>query len=155
MLKHSAVILFLLFSSVAAAMGPDKTEFVTGGGFVFASLGRSVEFAVDVSQLDPADPAGSMSADFFSFPGHHVMTMESISIDSVEVVRKQGLVAGTATFVDVLTGDKSQAPFSVVFEDVPSRQKDDTMMLTLFLNSGTETYSGRLLSGEIEVGKRK
>ena len=155
MLRYLAVIPLLLATLTAQARGPEKTEFVTGGGFMFASLGRSVEFALDVDQLDPAAPEGSMSADFFSFPAHHVMTMESVSIDSIEVVRKQGLVAGTAIFVDVISGDRSEAPFSVVFEDVPSRQKDDTMMLTLFLDSGTETYSGSLFSGDVEVGERK
>jgi hypothetical protein len=155
MLKYSVLFLVLIFNSTAMAQRSSPTEFVSGDGFVFASFGRSVDFALDVSQIDPNAPSGSMVADFFSFPGNHVMTMESTSINSVEVVRKLGLIAGTARFIDVFTGEESLADFSVVFEDVSSRRRNDTMMLTLFLPSGTETFTGELLSGDVEVGKRK
>jgi len=148
-------LLAIIFNSSAIAKGPSKTEFVSGGGFMFASFGRSIEFSLDVSQLDPDDPGGSMVADFFSFPGHHVMTMESTSLDSVQVIRKQGQVTGTAIFVDVLTGEETSADFDVVFVDQSSRKRADTMMLTLFLPSGNETFSGSLFSGDVEVGESK
>jgi hypothetical protein len=153
--RFAALFFVLVFNSAAMAQGSGKTEFVTGGGFVWASLGRSVEFTIDVSQLDPAAAGGSLSADFFSFPGHHVRTLESISIDSVDVVRKQGLVTGTAQVVDILTQNVSTAQFSIVFEDVNSRRRSDTMLLTLFLASGTETYTGDLYSGDVTVGVRR
>lgn len=149
----------LLFISAAAAMGPQKTEFVSGEGFLRSSFGIAVEFAVEASQLDPNAPEGWMAASFFSFPQHLFMTLESTELNSVQVDRQRAEVSGAAMVVDARTGFEGVVDFSAVFEDIDRRRKNqpqnDAMILTLFLPSGTETFAGSIVPGGVEVGTRR
>ena len=153
-----ALTILLLIAFTAHARGPAKTEVVTGDGFVWATLGRSVELAIDVSQLDPAAPTGEFAAMFFSFPGHLVLTFESTSIDDVAVDRRTGMVTGSGTVLDTISGAEHVVDFHVQFEDLAAgrhKNRNDTMSLTLFLPDGAQNWSGLLFSGDIEVGEQK
>ena len=154
MLRFLALAPFLLAFSIAQAQ-PAKTEFVTGDGLIFSNA-FFVNFALDASQLDPNDPVGWMVAQFDAFPQHLVMTFESTSLTSIAVDKRTALVTGTAWVVDMRTGFDGEIQFSAVFEDVNrKRQQKDSMSLTLFLPTGTETYSGLISLGGVEVGTRR
>ncbi len=157
--RYFTILLSMLVISTAAAQGPGKTEFITGDGFMWSSLGRSVEFVIDASQADPADPIGDFGASFYSFPSHLVMTLESTSLNSVEVDRQRGEVDGQAFVVDSRTGFEGLVEFSAVFEDARGGRKNqngnDGMIITVFLPSGTETLAGTIPYGDVDVGARK
>ncbi len=157
MFKYLKLAPFLLVISVAAAQ-PAKTEFVRGSGFLRSSLGISVEFSLEISQRDPDDPTGWMTATFYSFPQHEFMTFESTRVVSLTVEKRTALVTGTAMVVDTRYGFQGEVEFSAVFEDLNSkkrRPRNDAMSLTLLLPTGTETFSGGIVPGDIQVGKRK
>ena len=156
MLKYLRLAPILFVVSVAQAQ-PVKTEFVTGSGFL-RSGGISVQFAVDVSQQDPNDPAGWMIAAFFSFPQHLFMTFESTGLTSIAVDRRTALVTGTAMVDDARSGFQGEVAFSAIFEDLNSKKKrpqNDAMSLTLYFPTGAETFSGGIVPGGIEVGTRR
>ncbi len=158
MLKYLALVPILFVISIAEAQRPVNTEFVTGSGFLRSSFGITVEFSVDINQLDPDDPVGFMDAVLFSFPQHLFMTFESTGLTSLAIERRSALVAGTALVVDSRSDFQGEVKFSVVFEDLNSkgrRSENDAMMLTLFLPTGTETFAGHILPGGIEVGTRR
>jgi len=149
----------LLFVSAALAMGPAKTEFVSGDGFLRSSFGISVEFSIEASQRDPDAPIGLMAASFYSFPQHLFMTFESTALDSVNVDRRQGEVTGSAFVNDSRTGFEGEVDFRAVFEDLDRRRKNqpqnDAMILTLSLPTGTETFAGVIVPGGVDVGTRR
>jgi len=158
MLKYLKFAPILLFISVAVAQPPAKTEFVTGSGYLRSSFGISVEFSVDVSQQDPNDPVGWMVAAFYSFPQHLFMTFESTGLMSIAVDKRTALVTGIAMVDDAQTGFQGEVEFSAVFDDLNSRKKrpqNDAMSLTLYFPTGAKTFSGGIVPGGIEVGKRK
>ena len=157
MLKYLKLAPILFVVSVAEAQ-PVKTEFVTGSGFLRSSSGISVEFAVDVSQLDPNDPAGWMIAAFYSFPQHLFMTFESTGLTSIAVDKRTALVTGTATVSDARSRFLGEVAFSAVFEDLNSKKKrpqNDALSLTLYFPTQAETFSGGIVPGGIEVGTRR
>jgi hypothetical protein len=146
--------LFLTFSTADAQSV--KTEFVTGDGLIF-SHALLVNFAIDASQRDPDDPVGWMYAEFDSFPQHLVMTFESTGFSEIAVDKRTALVTGTAAVVDLRTGFEGEVEFSAVFVDANTQKRQprsDSMSLTLFLPTGTETYSSDIALGGVEVGKR-
>lgn len=156
MLKYLALASLLLAFSTADAQST-KLEFVTGDGLIFSNA-QFVNFAIDVSQLDPNDPIGWMAAEFDAFPQHLVMTFEATGLTSVAVDKRSALVTGTAVVVDLRSGFEGEVAFSAVFEDAKTQKRQprsDFMSLTLFLPSGTETYSGQIALGGIDVGKRR
>ena len=158
MLKYLALVPILFVISIAEAQKPVKTEFVTGSGFLRASFGITVEFSVDINQLDPDDPVGFMDAVLFSFPQHLFMTFESTGLTSLEIERRIALVTGTALVFDSRSDFQGEVEFHVFFEDLNSNGKrsvNDPMTLTLFLPTGTETFAGQMLPGDIEVGTRR
>ncbi len=158
MLKYLALVPILFVISIAEAQKPVTTEFVVGSGFLRSSFGITVEYSVDVNQRDPDDPVGWMDAAFFSFPQHLFMTFESTGLTSLEIVRRTALVTGTALVVDSRSDFQGEVEFSVFFEDLNSngrRSVNDPMTLTLFLPTGTETFAGQMLPGDIEVGTRR
>ncbi|MDX1555022.1 MAG: hypothetical protein R3212_03255 [Xanthomonadales bacterium] len=159
MLKQLASAMFLLFITTAATAAPQKTEFVSGDGLLWSSFGRSVDFAIDASQLDPNAAEGWLAASFFSFPSHLIMTLESTALDSVEVDRDQAGVSGTALVVDARSGFEGVVAFTAEFQDAKGRKKNrpqnDTMVLTVFLPTGTEIFEGPVISGDVEVGTRR
>ncbi len=158
MIKYFALAPILFFISIAEARKPVTTEFVTGSGFLRSSFGITVEFSVDITQQDPDDPVGFMDAVLFSFPQHLFMTFESTGLTSLEIVRRTALVTGTALVVDSRSDFQGEVEFSVFFEDLNSngrRSVNDPMTLTLFLPTGTETFAGQMLPGDIEVGTRR
>ena len=157
MLKYLKLAPILFVVSVAEAQ-PVKTEFVTGSGFLRSSSGISVEFAVDVNQLDPNDPVGWMIAAFFSFPQHFFMSFESTGMTSIAVDKRTALVTGTAMVSDARSGFLGEVAFSAVFEDLNSKKKrpqNDAMSLTLHFPTEAETFSGGIVPGGIEVGTRR
>lgn len=157
MLKYLRLAPILLVVSIAEAQ-PVRTEFVAGSGFLRSSSGISVEFVVDVSQLDPGDPVGSMVAAFYSFPQHLFMTFESTGLMSIAVDKRTALVTGTALVDDDRSGFQGEVEFSAVFEDLNSRKKrpqNDEMSLTLLFPAGAETFAGGIVPGGIEVGTRR
>ncbi len=156
MLKYLKLAPILFVVSVAEAQ-PRRTEFVTGDGFLRSSSGISVEFAVDVSQLDPNDPVGWMIAAFYSFPQHLFMTFESTGLVSIAVDKRTALVTGTAMVSDARSGFEGEVEFSAVFEDLDSRNRprNDAMSLTLYFPTEAETFSGGIVPGGIEVGRRR
>lgn len=156
-LEYLVLVSILFIGSVAQAQ-PARTEFVTGNGFLRSSAGISVEFAVDVSQLDPNDPEGWLIAAFFSFPQHFFMSFESTALTSVAVDKRTALVTGTAIVDDTRSGFQGEVAFSAVFEDLNAKKKrpqNDAMSLTLHFPTGAETFAGGIVPGGIEVGKRK
>ncbi len=159
MSRYVALLLILLFISTAQAMGPNRTEFVSGDGLLWSSFGQSVDFVIDASQRDPQAPVGGLAASFFSFPAHLFMTLETTALDSVEVDRRRGEVNGQALVIDSRTGFDGIVEFSAVFEEAQGRKqnrpRNDAMILTVFLPSGAETFAGSILSGGIEVGTRR
>ncbi len=158
MFRYLALAPILFVISIAEAQKPVSTEFVTGSGFVRSSFGITIEFSVDVNQRDPDDPVGWMDAAFFSFPQHLFMTFESTGLTSFAVERRTALVSGTAIVVDSRSDFQGEVAFSVVFEDFNSKKRrpqNDAMMLTVFLPTGTETYFGHMIPGDIEVGTLK
>ena len=157
MLKYLKVAPILFVASVAVAQ-PAKTEFVTGSGFLRSSSGISVEFAVDVSQLDPNEPVGWMIAAFYSFPQHLFMTFESTGLTSIAVDKRTALVTGTAMVGDARSGFQGEVEFSAIFEDLNSKKRrpqNDAMSLTLYFPTEAETFSGGIVPGGIEVGTRR
>jgi hypothetical protein len=159
MFKYLAFAPIILFISVATAMGPGRTEFVSGDGFLRSSFGISVEFTIDASQQDPNAANGTMSATLYSFPQHPFMTFMSTQLDSVDVNRRSAGVSGAAFVVDSRSGFEGVVEFSAEFEDVKSRKKNQTqndrMILTLILPTGIETFAGGIVPGGVEVGTRK
>ncbi len=166
MMKHlSLAPILLLVISVAAAQPasvaaaqPARTEFVTGSGFLRSSFGISVEFSVNANQQDPNDPAGWLTAVFYSFPQHLFMTFESTGLTSLAVDKRTALVTGTAMVRDDRSGFLGEVEFSAVFEDLNARKKrpqNDRMTLTLYFETGAETFSGGIVPGGIEVGTRR
>ena len=158
MLKYLTLALLLFFVSIAEAKKPANTEFVTGSGFLRSSFGITVEFSVDITQQDPDDPVGFMDAALFSFPQHLFMTFESTGLTSLAVERRIALLTGTALVVDSRSDFEGEVEFHVFFEDLNSngrRSVNDPMTLTLFLPTGTETFAGQMLPGDIEVGTRR
>ncbi len=158
MLKYLALAPILFVISITEAQKPVNTEFVIGSGFLRSSYGITVEFSVDVNQRDPDDPVGWMAAAVFSFPQHLFMTFESTGLTSMAVEKRSALVAGTAMVLDSRSDFQGEVEFSVVFEDLNSnkrRSQNDAMMLTLFLPTGTETFFGHIVPGDIEVGTRR
>ncbi len=158
MLRYLKLAPILLAVSVAAAQPPAKTEFVTGSGFLRSGSGVTVEFSVDISQQDPNDPVGWLSAIFFSFPQHQFMTFESTELASLAVDKRTALVTGNAVVVDARSGFQGDVAFSAVFEDLNAKKKrpqNDAMSLTLEFPTHTETFSGGIVPGGIEVGTRR
>ena len=152
-----ALIVFVV--SVAEAM-PVTTEFVTGSGFMRSSSGVSVQFDVDVSQMDPNDPTGSLIAAFFSFPQHLFMVFEATELESVAVDKgkRTALVTGTALVSDERSGFEGEVAFSAIFEDRDSRgnaKRSDRLSVTLHFPTGAETFSGEIVPGGIDVGVRR
>lgn len=155
MLKYLKLAPILFVVSVAEAQ-PIKTEFVTGSGFLRSSAGISVEFAVDVSQLDPDDPVGWMMATFDAFPQHTFMTLEATGFTALAVDKQTALVTGTALVNDARSGFEGVVEFSAVFEDSRrKRQQRDRISLTLYLPTGTETFAGTVATGGVVVGTRR
>ena len=147
----------LCVASIAEAQ-PRRTEFVVGDGFLRSSFGITVEYAIDVSQRDPDDPEGWMVAAFFSFPQHLFMSMETTALESVAVDRRTALVTGTALVDDTRSGFQGEVDFTAVFEDLnrrPGSTENDAMTLTLHFPSGAETFSGGIVPGGVDVGKRR
>ena len=156
MLKYLKLAPILFVVSVAEAQ-PVKTEFVTGSGYL-RSGGITVEFAVDVSQQDPNDPVGWMIAAFFSFPQHFFGTFESTGLTAIAVDKRTALVTGTAMVSDDRSGFQGEVEFSAVFEDLNAKKRrpqNDAMSLTLYFPAQAETFSGAIVPGGIEVGKRR
>lgn len=154
LIKYLKLAPILFVVSIAEAQ-PSRTEFVTGDGFVRSSFGITVEFAIDVTQLDPADPEGSMIAAFFSFPQHLFMSFETTGLTSVAVDRRTALVTGTALVNDTRNGFEGEVEFSAVFEDFRNRPINDTLTLTLHLPAGPETFAGGMVPGDVQVGTRR
>lgn len=158
MLRFLTLAPLLLVVSAVAAAQPVKTEFVTGSGFLRSGSGISVDFSVDVSQQDPSDPEGWMSAVFYSFPQHQFMTFETTGVTSVAVDKRTALVTGTAMVADDQSGFQGEVGFSAVFEDLNAKKKrpqNDRMTLTLYFPAETVTFSGGIVPGGIDVGTRK
>jgi len=156
-LGYLILISLLLLVSIAEAQ-PTRTEFVTGDGFLRSSFGITVEYAVDVSQLNPNDPEGWMIAAFFSFPQHLFMTFESTELTSLAVDKRTALLTGTAIVDDTRSGFQGEVEFSAVFEDLNAKKKrsqNDEMSLTLHFPTGAETFAGGIVPGGIEVGIRR
>ncbi len=152
MFKYLRVVPIVLLATALEAQ-PDRIERVGGDGFVRASAGNTVEFAVNIQQRDPADPSGLLVAVFYSFPQHLFMTFESTVIESVAVDRRTALVTGTATVHDTRSDFEGEIEFEAVFEDQQS--ESDQMTITLHLPTGAESFSGGLLPGDIRVGRRR
>ena len=155
MSRYLALAALLLTVSTAGAQ-PAKTEFVSGDGLILSNA-LLVNFAIDASQRDPADPVGGMSAQFDAFPQHLVMTFESTGLTAIAVDKRTALVTGTAAVLDTRSGFEGEVEFSAVFIDANTQgrqPRSDFMSLTLLLPTGTETYSGDIALGGIDVGKR-
>lgn len=155
MFKYLALAALLLTVSTAAAQ-PAKTEFVSGSGLIFGNA-LLVNFAIDASQRDPADPIGWFSAEFDSFPQHLVMTFESVGLTAIAVDKRTALVTGTAAVVDLRSGFEGEVDFSAVFVDAKTQKRQprsDSLSLTVYLPMGAETYSSDIALGGIDVGKR-
>ncbi len=157
MLKYLRLAPILFVVSVAEAQ-PVRTEFVTGSGFLRSGAGVTVEFAVDVSQLDPNDPIGWMIGAFYSFPQHLFMSFESTGLTALAVDKRTALVTGTAMVSDTRSGFQGEVEFSAVFEDLDAKKKrpqNDAMSLTLEFPTGAETFSGEIVPGDVKVGTRR
>lgn len=146
----------LLMTCTAAGAQPVRTEFVAGDGLILSNA-LLVNFAIDASQRGTDDPVGWMSAAFDSFPQHLVMTFEATAFSEIAVDKRTAMVSGTAAVVDFRTGFEGEVEFSAVFVDANTQKRQprsDFMSLVLFLPTGTETYSGDIALGGVDVGTR-
>ena len=166
MSKIPTLIALVALASFAFAQKKPVTEFVVGDGFARGSFGRTVEFAVDLSQRGSGAVFGNFVAVVHEFPAHPFLTITPILIDDVTVKKKTATVTGLALVQHVAEDAPRMIILVATFEDNKNpdsnrkNQRRDRMTITLL--GGRESFSffdltfgGEIVPGDVSVGKQR